>query len=113
MACKAYLHHRLGNQQERVFLGRVYYPTFHSILRWYYISRNRVWMLKQYAIRHPYWFFYELVVSAKSILRMLILEDCRKSKIKALFLGTKDGLLGRMGKMSDTMTKFLIELGEL
>ena len=107
MACNAYLHHSLGNQQKHKFFGRDFYPTFHSTTRWYYISRNRIRMLKQYSIRFPHWFLFELMVSINSILRMLLFENQRATKIKAILLGTLDGFLERMGIMPDTIKKLL------
>ena len=107
VACNAYLHHSLGNQQKHKFFGRDFYPTFHSTTRWYYISRNRIRMLKQYSIRFPHWFLFELMVSINSILRMLLFENQRATKIKAILLGTLDGFLERMGIMPDTIKKLL------
>ena len=107
VACKAHLYHHLGNQQQRTISGRSHYPTFHSPLRWYYISRNRVQMIRQYALRHPYWLVHELGVSTKSILRMLVFEDQKPSKLRALLLGTRDGILGNMGQASDRIKALL------
>jgi rhamnosyltransferase len=107
VACNAYLHHHLGDQQQRRFLGRTFYPTFHSVSRWYYINRNRTWMLKWYAIKYPYWLFFELSVAINSILRMLLFEDQRVLKIRAILLGTLDGLLGRMEIIPDSIKKLL------
>ena len=103
VACNAYLQHHLGNQQQRKFLSRTFYPTFHSVTRWYYISRNRTWTLGRYAIKFPYWLFFEIGVTINSILRMLLFEDHRLAKIRAILVGTLDGLIGRMGRIPDSI----------
>lgn len=105
VACDARLHHRLGARQKRELLGRSHYPTFHSPLRWYYISRNRIPMLRQYALRFPHWLMYEIVASTYVLLRMLLFESHKLAKLKAFFLGTLDGLRGRMGKAADSVLK--------
>jgi rhamnosyltransferase len=97
--CDAHLIHRLGNRQKRVVMGRVEYPRFHSPLRWYYVSRNRIPMLKMYAARFPYWFAYEIFNSIYGFVRMLLLEDQRLEKVRAFFRGTWDGLRGRLGSV--------------
>ncbi|RLD05739.1 MAG: hypothetical protein DRI32_03775 [Chloroflexi bacterium] len=96
--CDAYLEHRLGEREKRELLGRKHYPTFHSPLRWYYISRNRIPMLKKYALRFPHWFSFEIISSTYILIRMLLFETQKTIKLRAVFLGTFDGLRGRMGK---------------
>ena len=105
VACNAHLNHRLGEREKRNLLGRNHYPTFHSPLRWYYISRNRIPMLQKYALRMPHWFFYEIIASTYTFLRMLLFENLRAKKLLAVFLGTRDGTLGHMGKASNKIIK--------
>ena len=95
--CDAHLVHRLGNRQKRVLMGRTEYPRFHAPQRWYYVSRNRIPMLRKYATQFPYWFVYEILNFAYGFLRMLLLEDQRKEKIKAFLRGTWDGVHNRFG----------------
>lgn len=103
VACDAHLHHRLGDRQKRELLGRNHYPTFHSPLRWYYISRNRIPMLRQYALRFPHWLLYELVATTYVFMRMLLFETQKVTKLRAFFLGTLDGIRGRMGKATNSV----------
>lgn len=98
-ACEAKLYHRLGNRVERRIGPLHFYPTFHSPIRWYYISRNRVPMLRMYALKFPYWLSFEIVSSLNNLLRMLLFEDHRLRKLKAIFYGTLAGLRGQMGKI--------------
>lgn len=107
VACGARLAHTLGNRQRKSILGQIHYPTFHSPTRWYYISRNRVSMLRMYAWRFPHWFFFEMAVTLTGFTRMLLFEDRRLNKIKAFLLGTRDGLRKKMGKISRETQKIL------
>ncbi len=97
VACNARLYHRQGDRQRRTFGGQEHYPTFHVPLRWYYISRNRIPMLGQYAPRFPHWLLYEVTATAYIFLRMLFFETQKLEKLRAFFLGTLDGIRGRMG----------------
>ena len=95
--CSATLQHHLG-RRTMTRIGPIQaYPTHHSPMRWYTIGRNRVQMLKIYAVRFPHWLAYELVASAFTTLRMLLTEEEKIAKLISVFLGTRDGLRGRMG----------------
>jgi len=97
VACNARLLHRLGNQR-KINIGRVEMrPTFHSAIRWYYISRNRIPMAKLYGYAFPHWLLYEIVINSYGLVRMLIFEDHKINKLLAVLLGCIDGFLGRLG----------------
>lgn len=100
VACRAVLHHRLGDQQKKQIGTFTLRPTFHSPLRWYYIHRNRIVMYGLYAIRFPQWALYDVMTGVYAFLKMLLYEDRKWRKILALTLGLIDGLLRRMGPMS-------------
>ena len=107
VACDAHLQHRLGNQQ-RFRVGPLEIrPTFHSVIRWYYISRNRIPMIREYGIRFPHWLLYELIINSYGFLRMLCFEDHKLGKILAVILGGLDGLAGRSGEIPDYRKDFL------
>ena len=98
VACRAELKHRLGDRRKlRLGLFSLY-PTFHSPVRWYSMSRNRVPMLRAYSLRFPHWLAYELVATIFTFLRMLLTEDLKGAKRSAVVRGTWDGLRGRMGR---------------
>ena len=97
VACEARLDHTLGDRREvRVGRWRLF-PTFHPPQRWYTISRNRVAMIRMYALRFPHWFTYEIVASWYTLARMLLTEDDRLEKVRAVWRGLLDGLRGKMG----------------
>jgi hypothetical protein len=100
VACKAYIDHRQGDRQKKVLLGSEHYPTFHSPQRWYFASRNRIQMLRRYALRFPHWFLYEVIASIYLFTKMLLFETQKTAKLRAVFRGTLDGLRGRMGNVA-------------
>ena len=103
VACDAKLHHRWGNARQMSILGLSTRPTFHSPLRWYYISRNRIPTIRAYGLRFPHWLLFDLTMAVWWFVRMLLLEDHRLRKVRAAVLGTWDGLLGRMGPCRRTI----------
>ncbi|KMQ51112.1 dTDP-rhamnosyl transferase RfbF [Chitinispirillum alkaliphilum] len=105
--CDARLIHNLGNRQEKKLLWKTTYPTFHSPIRWYYICRNRVVMLKLYALKQPYYLLYETVITIKAFIRVFSLENQRRKKFLALVYGTYDGLRNKMNKIPTKIEKML------
>lgn len=100
VACHAVLKHRLGNQQTKYLGPFTLHPTFHSPLRWYYINRNRIAMLRQYALKFPPWLMYDLMAGCYALLKLLLFEDKKPEKLLAVILGIIDGFLGHMGPIS-------------
>jgi len=98
VACEARLEHALGQRREVRVFGLRFYPTFHPPQRWYTISRNRIVMLRTYALRFPHWFTYEIVASLYTLARMLLAEDDRLAKLRAVWRGILDGLRGKIGQ---------------
>jgi rhamnosyltransferase len=97
VACKATLHHRLGNRKE-IRLGPVRIrSTFHPASRWYYIGRNRVHTIRRHGAAFPHWVLFDLTVGGYWIARMLAVEPDRWAKAAALWRGTLDGLGGKLG----------------
>lgn len=94
----ARLRHQLGRRERREVLGMAFHPTHHSPLRHYYIARNRVHMLRRHARRETHWLCFELAVVILWLFRVVTFEQERWVKLKAMLLGTWDGLLGRSGR---------------
>jgi len=95
---RAHIQHSLGEVQKRRFLGVFSaYPTHHSAIRHYYISRNRIALMRRHALRFPSWAAYESLGAIKLCLKMLAFETKRGNKLAATLAGTWDGLRGRRG----------------
>lgn len=96
-SCQARLMHQFGARQ-KVRKGIItLYPSFHSPERWYTIYRNRIPMLKKYALKFPHWMFYEIVAMFYTFTRMLLTEDQKIAKLMAIIKGTWDGITGKLG----------------
>ncbi len=100
VACRARLQHQFGDQKEMRFGPVTMHPSFHSPLRWYYISRNRIPVTRTYAIQFPHWFLYEFVLNLYGLVRLVLFEDHKAAKLRAMLLGTWDGLRDRLGPAS-------------
>jgi rhamnosyltransferase len=105
----AKLEHRLGSRRRVSLFGIRVTALFHSPQRVYYIWRNRIAVLKRHALAVPHWLLYELVSTPVWALRILALEPRRWSKAMAMVWGTIDGLLGRLGPISETR---ILEIGD-
>ena len=93
----ARLRHQLGRREQRRFIGCLFHPTHHVPIRHYYIARNRWLMLRQHAWRELHWGVFEFAVAGLWLFRVIAFEKQRWSKIKAMILGTWDGLRGGAG----------------
>jgi rhamnosyltransferase len=107
VACKARLVHQLGRQQEARLGPLTMHPTFHSPVRWYYISRNRVPMMFSHAWNWPHWLLYEMLINTYGLARLLLFEDHKLAKLLAIVLGTWDGLAHHMGPISSSRESLL------
>jgi rhamnosyltransferase len=95
---KAILYHSVGKPRMHSFLGiKTVKATHHSAARYYYLSRNRIVMIRRYWRQYPRWSYFQ----ARSILRDLVVnfvvEDRRWAKLCTTLRGVLDGLRGRLG----------------
>lgn len=83
------LEHRFGDSDPVRLFGRSVYLAHYSPLRQYYMSRNRVIVLRRYGLGR--WFWEDLAFTAKSWIKVLVFERDRPAKIAAFFRGWRDG----------------------
>lgn len=94
----AKIQHSLGNPQQKRLLGVAdVFPTHHAPVRHYYISRNRIHLLKRHGLRFPSWVVYESLSAIKLFAKVVLYEHHRREKLRATLIGTWHGLLGRTG----------------
>ena len=82
----------------RIFGKQLFQTTNYRPGVRYYISRNRVWMAMMYGARYPRWVRGAFRSSLIDLCKLAIAEDFRWAKVKMIFLGFRDGILGRMGR---------------
>jgi len=97
VSAAAHLKHELGEREQRKWLGFTIEPTNHSAFRHYYISRNRIHMIRRHALREVHWFFFDILAAGLWLFRVMAAEQDKFRKCRAMVLGTWDGLLGRTG----------------
>lgn len=93
----AVLSHSLGRTTFHRFLGIRFGVTNHSANRRYYITRNRLRLLKRYAADWP-WVWREIKAMLLQSAKVVLIEDDKGRKIRAMVAGTFDGLSGKVGK---------------
>ncbi len=93
----AVLLHRLGDRRDRRVAGVSLRPTNHAPVRHYFMARNRVHLWRRHAFARPDWAAFDLSYLVYNTFRVLLSEESRWRKLKAMALGTWDGLRGRIG----------------
>lgn len=92
----ALLHHQLGARREVRLPGPLGRPTFHSPVRHYYMARNR-WLLLRRHWKKGHWVTFEFTAGVLNTLRVVLAEDMKIAKLRAIVIGTCDGIRGRKG----------------
>lgn len=88
----AILEHNLGRMSQRNVAGRTWTTTNHSPLRRYYNARNRIRVYREYAGFAPGWVIRDLRSFVVEIGKILLLEQQREGKLRAVFRGVVEGL---------------------
>ncbi|KJL24039.1 Galactofuranosyl transferase GlfT1 [Microbacterium oxydans] len=95
------LDHRFGASVPSTFLGRRIYLSNYSPMRHYYMTRNRVVMVRRYGLGR--WFWEDAAYAAKSWIKVLLCEKDRNRKIGAAVRGFVDGL--KLHHASETVSR--------
>jgi rhamnosyltransferase len=95
---EAILLHTAGHPKKLNFFGFSFQPTFHSAMRRYYISRNRIVVYRKYFLKFPRWTLFLLYLEIRELAKSILAEQDRWLKFRNFLLGTWDGLVGHMGK---------------
>ena len=99
------VYHKLGAATSRVFIFKKVFPTNHSPLRWYYRTRNRLYVYKKYGKQFPHYLLFDLKVFFKDYMKILLYERNKIQKIKMIFLGYRDYKRNKFGKFSYNSVK--------
>ncbi len=89
----ALLQHQLGDSRDHQWCGVTITATNHSAARRYSIYRNRIMTMRRYSQTLPAFCFYESVGIAYDLLRILLCEQDKKTKLTEIARGFKDGLV--------------------
>ncbi|MGO2745900.1 glycosyltransferase family 2 protein [Microbacterium sp.] len=94
------LDHRFGASIESRFLGRRIYLSNYSPTRHYYMTRNRIVIIRRYGFGR--WFWEDTAYATKAWVKVLLCEKDRMLKMRAALRGLVAGLRFRqVGKRVD------------
>ena len=96
----AILIHNLGNIKQKTLMGIKMFPTNHNPVRFYYISRNRLYTRKEFKHIFPEFFRDEFLNYIKFTVKMLLFEKLKFSKIKMMIKGRRDFYKNKTGVLS-------------
>jgi rhamnosyltransferase len=94
---KGVLLHSLGAITVHRFLGKNIVTTNHRAARRYYITRNRIWLYRKYLWKDFAWTRIDALGMLEEVVKILLVERGRASKLRNIFLGTLDAFRGAMG----------------
>ena len=94
---QAALAHDPGHSAPSSFLGVCFWPSHHSAVRRYYMSRNRLVVFRRYFSTFPLWTMQAMYAALRDTMKCFLGERERPRKFRNFLLGTWDGLTGRMG----------------
>jgi len=96
--CDVILDHAVGQRSVKRFHGLTIKPNHHSPIRKYYIFRNGIRTTIDYFSTYPCYAILMMARLTHEILSIVLYEESKYKKIKALILGIYHGFTGRMGK---------------
>ncbi|CAN5137442.1 glycosyltransferase family 2 protein [soil metagenome] len=94
------LNHNQGAISYHKLLGRKIYTTNHEAKRRYYITRNRLFVIKKYASFDFYFIMKDVKDLFAETIKILLYEKDKKNKIQQIFMGFSDFLKNKYGKLS-------------
>jgi rhamnosyltransferase len=90
--------HRIGQPTRRWIGRRAVYPTNHSAVRRYYITRNRFFVWRRYWRTETRYVARDILASQKELVKLVLFEQDRCAKVRAMAAGLRDGLRSVSGK---------------
>jgi len=104
--------HALGHAQPMMLfgwhvtlLGVKRHVHSHAPFRVYYMTRNSIYLWRQYGARFPLWLIRRLRFQAESDVFRMLYGANRKGQYRAFIRGCWDGWLGRLGKIDPTFQR--------
>ena len=94
----ARLNHRLGVKNQLNILGKVFSFQVHPAFRRYTIYRNRIAVIKEYSRLFPEFVLFEVLSIAKDLCKLVLLEDQKFNKLRAIFIGIIHGMMGSFNR---------------
>lgn len=96
--CSSALFQRYGHMEKERLFGKTFFPTNHKPLRYYYLSRNRLFLWWKYWHSFPGFIIWDLLSGCKQILLVVFFEKQRLAKVSYSIAGYRDFFLGKWGR---------------
>ena len=90
--------HELGNISYKKFLGKRITYTNHNYIRRYYITRNRLDVIRKYFFRYPTFSVKEIKSMISDWMKIILFEQDKLRKQKSILLGIFDFMRNKYGK---------------
>lgn len=94
-ASKIQLTHELGKISCVTFFGKSFIPTNYPAFRRYYQARNRILIYTRYFLFDPKTCLWDIKNSLADIAKLILAENQKTEKLKAVILGTFDGIINK------------------
>ncbi|MGZ3744454.1 MAG: glycosyltransferase family 2 protein [Pseudobdellovibrionaceae bacterium] len=89
----AVLLHKFGEARVKSFLGKSFFLQEYSSFRRYHMMRNRIVLYKRYGMFKGDWFWLDMKIAIKDLIKLTLFEKERRAKLTAVLKGFVDGLL--------------------
>lgn len=84
--------HSAGQPTSHHFLGKTVWTINHVPQRCYYMTRNSIILIKEYAFNHTKWALFCIIQLAKWAIKLICFEDYRIAKLRSIGLGIVHGI---------------------
>jgi rhamnosyltransferase len=101
IAAQAALGHCLGDTHVVTIAGRSLTLTQSAPFRYYYLTRNRIRLIRRHGRKHPRWAARQVVGLAGHMGMVMVFGPQRGARAREAWRGVRDGLLGRTGPRQD------------
>lgn len=85
--------HEVGENRTKKLFGFTLRSSNHSPLRRFYMGRNQIILIKEYAFNYPYFVLKSAVLFTLDIIQMVILDENKRSKLASCFKGIVTGIV--------------------
>jgi rhamnosyltransferase len=92
------LEHSLGDFRTWKFLGLKIGYSNHNPVRRYYITRNKIYVLRKYFRSDPVFSWLVIRSMAGDVVRIVFFEKQKISKLRSMLFGCRDAVTGHYGK---------------
>ena len=99
LTCPLRMEHQLGNAVVIRLAGRSVLLTRHQPFRDYYMTRNRILLIRRHWRAEPFWCLGAARRLLTALVLTLALDSQRKVKARAIALGFRDGVANRSGAL--------------